>query len=80
MGLLSLYDYLGKPAGSELGIKVNEAAKKQGVRYNFKEIDNPKYKGKIMIYPKSFLDDYFGKTTEPPKSNFTDDLDDDLPF
>ena len=90
MELLSLYDYLGKPAGSELGIKVNEAAKKQGVRYNFKEIDNPKYKGKIMTYPKSFLDDYFGYADDARNDDISIDDDqsfngwepgeDDLPF
>lgn len=57
--MLSLYDYLGKAAGRELGAAVNEFAKLNKIPVTIKEVSNPKYKGKIMMYPKSFLDEYF---------------------
>lgn len=57
--MLSLYDYLGKAAGKELGAAVNNFAKANKIPVAIKEVSNPKYKGKIMMYPKSFLDNYF---------------------
>jgi hypothetical protein len=57
--MLSLYDYLGKAAGKELGAAVNNFAKTNKIPVAIKEVSNPKYKGKIMMYPKSFLDVYF---------------------
>ena len=56
---ISLYEYLGKAAGSELGKKVFDAAKEQNQPYQLKEISNPKFKGKVMLYTKEFLDNYF---------------------
>jgi len=60
--VLSLYDYLGKAAGPELGKQVNELAKTKNIKYVIKEVSTPNYKGKIMMYPKSFLDEYFINT------------------
>ncbi len=57
--ILSLYDYLGKAAGKELGAAVNNFAKANKIPVAIKEVSNPKYKGKIMMYPKSFLEVYF---------------------
>ena len=57
--MISLYDYLGKPAGKELGANVYTAASNKKVPCTIREISNPKYKGKVMLYPKWFLDDYF---------------------
>ena len=57
--MISLYDYLGKPAGKELGANVYSSASTKKVPCTIREISNPKYKGKVMIYPKSFLDQYF---------------------
>jgi len=56
---LSLYDYLNKPAGPDLGKAVAEYAKKSKIKSVTKEISNPKYTGKVLMYPKSFLDGYF---------------------
>ena len=67
--MLSLYDYLGKPAGKELGAAVHEYAKLSKIQMTMKEVSNPKYKGKVMMYPKSFLDQYFNVSQV-----------DDLPF
>ena len=57
--MVSLYDYLGRAAGSELGKQVATAAAKAGVKHEIREVSNPKYRGPIMLYPKSFLDLYF---------------------
>lgn len=81
--MMSLYDYLGKPAGSELGKMVAGVAIKAGVRIESHNVSNEKYTGKILKYPKLFLDGYFGYTTPPASStpptqnNIDDDL---LPF
>ena len=59
MDMISLYDYLGRAAGPDLGKQVATAAAKAGVKHEIREVSNPKYKGPIMLYPKSFLDLYF---------------------
>lgn len=60
--MLSLYDYLGKPAGRELGKTVNLQAQLEKITTSTREVSNSKYKGKVMLYPKSFLDKYFTTT------------------
>ena len=67
--MLSLFDYLGHAAGDRLGKDVAKKAVEQKVKYAVKYVENPKYKGDIMMYPKSFLDSYFKL-----------DVNDDLPF
>jgi hypothetical protein len=57
---LSLYDYLRKAAGPELGKEVNKAAQTQRVPIKYKEVSNPQYTGKVNLYPRTFLDKYFG--------------------
>ena len=59
MNNVSLYDYLGHAAGSELGQKVATAARQAGVRGEMREVSNPVYKGNVMLWPKAFLDLYF---------------------
>ena len=59
MEMVSLYDYLGRAAGPDLGKQVASAAAKAGVKHEIREVSNPKYRGPIMLYPKSFLDLYF---------------------
>ena len=59
MKMMSLYDYLGHAAGSELGQQVANAAKKAGVKGEIREVRNPVYKSPGMLYPKSFLDNFF---------------------
>ena len=59
MEMMSLYDYLGHAAGSELGQQVANAAKKAGVKGEVREVSNPVYKGPVMLWPKAFLDLYF---------------------
>ena len=59
MEMMSLYDYLGHAAGSELGQQVANAAKKAGVKGEIREVRNPVYSGPVMLWPKAFLDLYF---------------------
>ena len=57
--MLSLYDYLGKAAGRDLGNQVYKAASSQKIKVTEKQVSNPVYKGKILMYPKNWLDQYF---------------------
>ena len=59
MNMMSLYDYLGHAAGPELGKQVASAATRAGVKGEIREVSNPKYSGPIMLYPRSFLDNFF---------------------
>jgi len=59
MEKISLFDYLGRKAGPELGLKVATAAGKAGVITETRNISNPAYKGIVKLYPKAFLDLYF---------------------
>ena len=59
MSKVSLYDYLGHAAGSELGQQVATAAKRAGVKGEIREVSNPVYKGPVMLWPRAFLDLYF---------------------
>jgi len=67
--LMSLYDYLGKAAGVKLGNEVNKAAQAKKIPYHSRQVENPKYSGTVMLYPKWFLDEFFKKED-----------DDELPF
>jgi hypothetical protein len=80
MEYLSLYDYLGKAAGNELGKEVAAAASKADIKLQTREIDNPKYTGIVYLYPKDFLDFYFRPVDELPGELNYNIGDDDLPF
>ena len=71
--MMSLYDYLGRPAGNDLGKHVYLAAVRKNITVGLREVSNPKYKGNVMLYPKSFLEEYF-----KPKNDTQ--LNKDLPF
>lgn len=73
----SLYEYLGRAAGPELGQQVYAAAKAAGVSAESHEVSNPKYTGVILKYPVSFLDKHFNPTIHLTAE---DTQDDDLPF
>ena len=59
--MMSLYEYLGKAAGPELGKRVAEAATQARVKMDSHYVENSKYQGEILKYPKEFLDHYFKK-------------------
>jgi len=79
MEYLSLYDYLGKPAGKELGGQVAQAAYQGGIKPQNREISNPKYTGIVHLYPKDFLDFYFREPEVEPTLGDKQDYD-ELPF
>ena len=58
--MISLYDYLGHAAGSDLGKQVAIAASKAGIKSEIREVSHIGYKGPIMLYPRQFLDNFFG--------------------
>ena len=60
MDMISLYDYLGHAAGPDLGKKVAIAASKAGIKSEIREVSHVGYRGPIMLYPKTFLDNFFG--------------------
>ena len=55
----SLYDHLGKAAGGQLGKQVAEAAIRDGIKLQTRQVSNPKYEGTIMLYPSDWLTNYF---------------------
>jgi len=58
----SLFNYLGKPAGGELGKKVATEASLRGLKLEKEEVDkNLVPSGFVYSYPVDFLDDYFHK-------------------
>ena len=63
--MLSLFDYLGKAAGSQLGKQVAEYAKMKEAKCETHFVSNPKYSGKVMLYTKEFLDEYFEMQDTP---------------
>jgi len=62
--MISLYDYLKKPAGPELCKQVAAAANADKIKIDSKQVSNPKYKGNILMYHKTWLDEYFNKTND----------------
>ena len=58
-GLISLYDYLGYAAGSELGKEVAKAATKAKEKIGKRYITNTRYKGEVLLYRREFLQEYF---------------------
>ena len=59
MEMISLFDYLGRKAGPELGLQVATAAKKAGVKTDIRELNHKGWRGPVQLYPRAFLDLYF---------------------
>ena len=77
---LSLYDYLGKAAGPELGKKVAAAARKSRLSLKTRAVSNPTYAGFVYLYPKDFLDAFFAEPEPMDSFDLGDMQDYDLPF
>jgi len=75
----SLYEYLGYPAGPDLGEKINKVAIKAKQEYVTQYIEQGGYKGEVFCYTTKFLDEYFDNQMEENFSPEPDELD-DLPF
>ena len=58
-GLISLYDYLGYAAGSQLGKQVATAATKAKEKIGKRYVTNTRYKGEVLLYRREFLQEYF---------------------
>jgi hypothetical protein len=56
---ISLYDYLGKAAGADLGKQVNEYAQIRKQLHKVRYVDNPTYKGYVNLYTREFLQEFF---------------------
>jgi len=56
---MSLFDFLGKPAGMELGREVCNEAIRRKVDIGKREISNKAYTGNVHLYPEEFLKEYF---------------------
>jgi hypothetical protein len=59
--MMSLYEYLGRAAGSELGKQVADTAVRLRETIQEQDVSNPKYTGKVKLYRREFLDEYFEK-------------------
>ena len=72
--MLSLYDYLGRAAGSKLGEQVAAYAKLRKAKPATRQISNPTYQGKVMLYTKAFLNECFNakKVFEPKHEDYTE--------
>lgn len=57
--MLSLFDHLGSPAGSKLGAQVYKEAKDKNIDVETRLISTRNYKGEVMLYPETFLLEYF---------------------
>ena len=71
--MMSLYDYRGHKDTNGEGQRVYAKAKERGVTVDARKVEHERYKGKVMTYPKWFLDEYFNTA-----SVSTDE--DELPF
>jgi hypothetical protein len=84
--MLSLYEYLKRPAGSQLGEQVAAYAKLRKAKFGTKSVSNPAYQGEVMVYTKEFLDECFNakKVFEPKHEDLTEIntqlANDNLPF
>lgn len=58
--MMSLYEYLGRAAGSELGKHVASTAVALKETIQEQDVSNPKYTSKVKLYRREFLDEYFG--------------------
>ncbi len=55
----SLFDYLGRAAGSKLGLEVATYARQQKSPIEIRQVSNPKYSGPINLYTDDLLLSFF---------------------
>lgn len=75
IGNTSLFDYLKKPAGAELGTAVYQAARRARSPIGIREVSTKRYTGKVVLYTKEFLDEYFkvkNKVTSTKNTNMNE--------
>lgn len=76
---ISLYDFLGRAAGGELGKEVYAKAKALKQETQIRQIKTRNYDGNIVLYKRSFLSEYFN-TPHQSVSYRVDPDDKELPF
>lgn len=59
IGNISLFEYLKKPAGIELGTAVYQAARRARSPIGIRQVSTKRYTGKVILYTQEFLDEYF---------------------
>ena len=57
----SLYEYLGRAAGRDLGTQVNKVATKTKQPFITQRVSNSTYDGEVFCYTEEFLNEYFKK-------------------
>ena len=57
--LVSLFDYLGYPAGNKLGEQVAAYAKVRKAKCSTRYVSTSTYTGPVMLYTREFLNEYF---------------------
>lgn len=57
--MVSLFDYLGHAAGVNLGAAVYSTARRTREKVDIRMVETKTYKGKVMLYRKEFLKEYF---------------------
>ena len=55
----SLFDYLGRAAGKQLGLEVAIYARQQKTQIETRQITNPVYSGTVNLYNEDFLLSFF---------------------
>jgi hypothetical protein len=56
--MISLYDYLGRAGGKELGGRIKAYAKKVGAKSEDRHVSNPKYTGNVTLHEEELFDEY----------------------
>lgn len=77
---LSLYDFLHRAAGPELGKQVQAAAKAANISIEHRQVSNSTYTGKVNLYPETWLKNYFNKPEPQSGTEIIYSEPDDLPF
>lgn len=68
---ISLFDFLGRPAGGELGKEVYAASKEAKQLTHSRQVKTKNYTGNIVLYKRSFLNEYFKPTpNKEPSSDY----------
>ena len=62
---ISLFDFQGRKDNEGYGKALYAYAISQGVKPQTREISNPIYKGKVMLYPRSVIETFFKTQTLP---------------
>ena len=57
--MLSLYDYLGRPAGKALGYAIAHQAHSLGAHVEHRYVENPVYRGNVNLYCEDLLKSFF---------------------